>query len=99
MQVYLCERLWLYFYCATAPNIERTEGQRDGRLRVAYRSLLFYERTDMSSGAQRARATNGRGCESAKHVATGLSGGEGSWLCDASLLARILRALFLFGDI
>ena len=39
------------------------------------RSLLFYERTDMSSGAQGARATNGRGCESAKHGATGLSGG------------------------
>ncbi len=39
------------------------------------RSLLFYERTDMSSGAQGARATNGRGCESTKHGATGLSGG------------------------
>ena len=36
------------------------------------RSLLFYERTDMSSGAQRAKATNGRGCESEKHEATGL---------------------------
>ena len=29
----------------------------------------------MSSEAQGAKATNGRGCGSAKHVATGLSGG------------------------
>lgn len=39
------------------------------------RSLLFYERTDMSSGAQRARATNGRDCGSAKRGAVGLRGG------------------------
>ena len=35
------------------------------------RSLLFYERTDMSSGAQRAGATNGRARRSTKCGAGG----------------------------
>lgn len=44
------------------------------------RSLLFYERTDMSSGARRARAANGRDRGSAKHVAVGHCGGsEEAW--------------------
>ncbi len=34
VRIYSRECLCRLFYCATAPNIERTVGQRDGRLRV-----------------------------------------------------------------
>lgn len=50
------------------------------------RSLLFYERTDMSNGVQRTRVANGRGCESAKHEATGLSDGRVAYATKGELI-------------
>ncbi len=44
-------------------SYERTVGQRDERLRVALRLLLFYERTDMSNGVHCTGVVNGRECE------------------------------------
>ncbi len=42
--------------------------------RLLLSAFIFYECPDMNNGAQRARATNGRGCESAKCGAVGLRG-------------------------